>query len=89
MRLVILKIKYTSLISIDEVGMHIVMIPLVLSALGHMDMPMKKKFWLVFFNQFPKCLKSLMGKVPPIIELIGRRVGYQYIKTTVPQQFKP
>lgn len=64
---IILKIKDTFFIGIDDMGIHIVVISFVVSPIGHMDMPMQKIGRLVFFNQITENLKSLMGKVAPVI----------------------
>ena len=50
---------------------------------------MKKVFWMIFIHQFQKSLKSPVWEIFHIIQLIGRRMGYKYIKSLMPPQFPP
>lgn len=83
--IIILKFEYTSFKCIDHMGILILVIPLVLPPIRHMDMPVEKILWTVFFNQCTKHLESLVRQIPPVIELIGGSMRYQNIKTTLPE----
>ena len=86
--ILILKFKYTPLERVDHMGILVLVIPLMLSAIRHVHMPMEKIFWPVFFDQFPKHRKSLMRQVPPVIELVCGRMGDQDVKPAFPKQLK-
>ena len=63
----IVKIKDAALISVDHMGFPVLVIAFVLPSIGHMDVSVDKKTWMVFVHQSVKYLKSLMGEIPPVI----------------------
>ena len=87
--ILIFKFKYTFFIHIEYMGIQILVIPLVLSAIGHMDMTMKKIFRAVFLHQLPEYLESLVRQVPSVIELVCRGMGHQDINSFLPEQLEP
>ena len=48
-------------------GFSVLVIAFVLPSIGHMDVSVDKKTWMVFVHQSVKYLKSLMGEIPPVI----------------------
>ena len=80
-RILILKLKDASFIGIYHMGVLILIVPFMAHSVRQVHMPMEKKFRPVFFQKPPKHLKALMGQIPPVIELICRRMGHQNIKS--------
>ena len=52
-------------------------------------MPVQEIFWFIFLHQKTEYRKSLMRQIHPIIELVRRSVGDQYIKSLIAPQFPP
>ena len=70
-------------------SVQIFIIPFMFSPVCFVHMPVEKKSGMIFFNQFQECLKSLMGKIPSVIQLISRRVGDQDIESAAAQKLEP
>ena len=69
-------------------GIHHTCIPdIILSwklpSIIHMHMSMNKIFWMIFFDQTIKYLKSPMAYIFPIMNPFGRGMCYEYIKAPV------
>ena len=62
-----LKIEDTPLIGVDDMGVFIFIVSLVLQAVIHMHMPVEKKLRLIFFHEVDKSLEALVGKIPPVV----------------------
>ena len=71
LRIVVLEFENAPFVSIDNMGILIFVISFVVSPIGHVYMAMKEKFGPVFFQQCPEYLKSLMGQIPPVVQLIS------------------
>ena len=63
----VLEFKDASLVGIDDMGVHISVIPLMLPAIGHMHMAVQEKLGTVFLHQRPEHLEPLMGKSRPFL----------------------
>ena len=72
----VLKFKHTPLIGIDHMGILIFVIPFLIPPIGQMHMPMQEILWLVLLHQGPENLKPLVAQIPPVIQLVCRRMGY-------------
>lgn len=67
LRILILKFKDAPLVSVDYMRVQIFVITLMIPSIRHMHMPVKEKFRLILLHQRTEYLKSLMGKVPPVV----------------------
>lgn len=65
--IVVLKFKSTFFVNVQDMGIQIFVISLMLSAISHMHMPVKEKFRAVGLNQLTEYLKALMGKIPAVV----------------------
>ena len=87
--IVIFKFKYAPFKSIDDMSILVFIITFMLPSICHMDMAMEEKFRPVFFQQRAEDLKSLVGEVSSVIELISRGVGDQNIESAFPEKLEP
>lgn len=88
LRILILEFKDAPLVSVYYMCVQIFVITLMIPSIGHMHMPVKEKLWMVFLHQRLKRSESLMRQIAPIVELISRRMRYQYVKAPPAEQFK-
>ena len=88
-RVFVFKFKHAPLISVDDMGVLVFVIPFMASSIRHVDMAMKEKFGPVFFHQRPEYLKSLVGQVPPVVQLIGGGMGDKDIETSFSKKLEP
>ena len=71
-----LVLKYIFFIAVDNGSVFVVLtFPLLVDVVIQMHMPVKKIFWLILVQQFPEGAKARVGKVFPIVELIGGSMG--------------
>lgn len=67
LRTIAFKFKHALLKRINDMGILVLIIPLMLPPVRHMYMPVEKKFRLILLHQRTEYLKPLMGKVPPVV----------------------
>ena len=87
--ILIFKFKDTFLIYIQNVGIQVLVIPLMLPAVSHVDMAVQKIFRPVLLHKLPKYLEALVGQVPSVIELVSRGMGHKDIKPSLPKKLEP
>lgn len=88
---VVLEIKDIPPAGVDDVRILILVVALVGPPVGQMDVSVQEKFGFVLFHQGQEDLEALMGKVAPVVELIGGGVRHQDVETAPPPklEFQP
>ena len=84
----VIRVYDASLKRIDDMRVHVLVVPLVLPPVGHVHMAVEEIFGVVFLHQRPEDPESLVGEIAPVIELIGRGMGHQDVKAALLEQLK-
>ena len=66
-QIIIFIIKYTAIVSIDHMGLIILIIAFLIPSVGHMYMPVDKKFRVILVHQSVEDLKSLVWEIQTIV----------------------
>lgn len=89
LRILILEFKHAPLICVDDMGILIFVITLMLPSVCHMDVAVDEEFRPVFFQKRAEDLEPLMGEVASVIELVCGRVGDQNVEPSSPEKLEP
>ena len=85
LKIVILIIEHTPVVSVDHMGFPIAVVSLLLPPVRQMNMAVNKKTGLILIHQSVENLEALMRKVSSIVQLISGRMGQKDIKSSFPE----
>lgn len=87
--IVVVEFKNASFVGIDDMGILIFVISFMIPPIRHVNMAVEEKFRPVFFQQRPEYLKSLVGQIPPVVQLISGGMSHKNIKSPFSEKLKP